>query len=112
MLRFVALQGTTRQVNESVTYRLHESVDLQELATRLSQAATTDEAVEVSAVFPDLLRPVALYIRPRAWGAWWLCELPESELNEVTAKKPGSQFVAQLVALATIAKQSSEGFES
>jgi hypothetical protein len=103
MMRFVFLQSAAHKGNEAVVHRLHESVDLTELATQLSRAATTGEVVEVRTVVGELVNPVALYIRPAAWAVWWLLELSETEIDDVQAKKNKGQ-IAQLAGLAAIAQ--------
>lgn len=101
MMRYLALQGTTHKADECVMHRLHESVDLQQLAQQLSLAATTGEAVAAVAVLPEVIRPIPLYIRPAAWAVWWLFELSDEEVNEAieqNKKAAASQFVARLIA--------------
>lgn len=100
MAWFLALQGPPNRVGQSLTYELHESANIEQIAQEMSASATIDRAVPIPTVFRNRPEPVMLYVRPTAWGLWGFYEMTEEERREMAAASP------QLVnALAQVAKQ-------
>lgn len=85
MKRFLQLQSPAHRAADGVFYRLDESVDLPELATKLAEQAITGGAVEVVTAPSEVPRPLSIYVRPAAWAAWSLIEISEAEENDIAA---------------------------
>ena len=95
MAWFLALQGPPTKVGQSLTYELHESAEIEQIAQDMTSAATVNRAVAIPAVFGNRPRPVTLYVRPAAWGAWAFYEMTDEERREMLAANPLINAVAQ-----------------
>lgn len=95
---FLALQGPPNKVGQALTYELHESADLQQIAQDLTTAVTIDRAVAVPVIFGARRQLVTIYVRPAAWGVWGFYEMTEEERREMMAANPLINAVAQAAA--------------
>lgn len=79
---FLTLQGSPSKTGQSLNYELQESADIEQLAEELASPTSLDRGVAVPAFFGNR-RPVTVYVRPAAWGAWAFYELTEDERQKM-----------------------------
>ena len=95
MAWFLALQGPGHNTNQSSTFELQESADVEKIAQELTSSATLDRVVPIPAVLTNLRRKVTLYVRPAAWGMWTFYELSEEERRQIQSENPLVQALAK-----------------
>lgn len=75
---FLTLQGHPGKAGQSLNYELQESAEVERIAEEMAGSAADDRAVAIPAIFGNR-RPLTLYVRPAAWGAWAFYELSDDE---------------------------------